>query len=312
MLKYLLGIKSSNLLKQNYIASMVEPYIDQTGKPRLIEPPQPELKNVQKRIKVLLGKIVVPSNVFSGVKGRSYVDNAKFHKSNCLRYLFKIDLTAFFPSIRRETVYRFFCKDLDCSPDIAEILANLTTIDLQKANMHNYQELQDFLNKKRVRCTNHLISGAPTSPILSYLVNHDMFDEMQTLADKCGITMSIYVDDVTFSSKYYISSRFKHSIFSIIQKNDYRISTQKVKSYSKLYPKLVTGVIIDATGNLAVKNSLRKRIIVEHFNLRGNPNDKDCRQRLRGLLEAARQVDKTAYPNIYKFACDKNKSAKLK
>lgn len=305
MLKYLLGIKDSKLFKQNCVATMVEPYIDRTGKPRLIEPPQSELKNAQKMLKSLLGKIDVPDNVFSGVKGRSYADNARIHKSNHLRYLFKIDLTAFFPSIRRETVYRFFYKDLCCSPDVAEILANLTTIDLQKCNTRNFQEIQEFLNGKKVKCTNHLISGAPTSQILSYLVNHDMFDEMQTLADKCEITMSIYVDDVTFSSENYIPPRFKNFIFSIIQKYNYQISVKKVKSYSKLYPKLVTGVIIDATGNLTIKNSLRRKITVEHLRLRSNPADKECRQRLRGLITAARQVDKTAYPNIQKFAFSK-------
>jgi len=302
MLKHLLGVKESKFFKQNNVAEMVEPYIDRTGKPRLIEPPQSELKNVQRILKSSLGKIEVPGNVFSGIKGRSYADNARIHQSDHLRYLFKIDLTAFFPSIRRETVYRFFYKDLCCSPDVAEILANLTTIDVQKSNARNFQEIQAFLSEKKVNCTNHLISGAPTSQILSYLVNHDMFDEMQTLADKCGITMSIYVDDVTFSSENYISSYFKHAIFSIIQKYDYQVSIKKVKSYSKLYPKLVTGVIIDASGNLAIKNSLRRKIAVEQEHLYSNPEDGECRQRLRGLVTAARQVDRSAYPNIHRFA----------
>lgn len=308
MLKHLLGVKDSKFFKQNNVAEMVEPYIDRTGKPRLIEPPQPELKNVQRVLKSLLDKIEVPGNVFSGVKGRSYADNARIHQSGHLRYLFKIDLTAFFPSIRQETVYRFFIKDLCCSPDVAEILVNLTTLDLQKSNTRNFQEIQEFLNGKKVNCTNHLISGAPTSQILSYLANHEMFDEMQILADKCRITMSIYVDDVTFSSENYISSRFKSSVFSIIQKYDYQMSMKKVKSYSKLYPKLVTGVIIDATGNLTIKNSLRRKIAVEHIHLRSNPEDEKCRQRLRGLITAARQVDKSAYPNIHKFAFSKHPS----
>jgi RNA-directed DNA polymerase len=57
ILKYLLGIKNANLLKQEYLASLVEPYIDVTRKPRLIEPPHAELKIIQKRIKTLLSKI---------------------------------------------------------------------------------------------------------------------------------------------------------------------------------------------------------------------------------------------------------------
>lgn len=43
----------------------------------------------------------------------------------------------------------------------------------------------------------------------------------------------------------------------------------------------------------------------EHKYLRNNPTDKKSRQRLRGLVTAARQVDKSAYPNIRKFAFEK-------
>ncbi len=98
-----------------------------------IQPPKDDLKIVQKRIKRMLGKIDIPDNVFSGVKGKSYADNALMHVGDKRRNLFKIDLTAFFPSISRDVVYTFFRDDLHCSPDVAEILTNLTTIDIEKS-----------------------------------------------------------------------------------------------------------------------------------------------------------------------------------
>lgn len=300
LLRYLLGI-NNNLTKQWYVASLVEPYIDTNGKPRLIEPPQLELKVVHKRIKNMLGKIEVPENVFSGIKGRSYSDNASFHIGNNPRYLFKIDLTAFFPSISRDVVYKFFLTDLRCSPDVADILTNLTTVDLTKTTLSDPQSVYSFLSSKNVTCYNHLISGAPTSQILSYLVNHKMFDEMQALADKKLVTMTIYVDDVTFSSEQKITQKFRKSILNIVKKYNYQISKAKVKNYSRKYPKLVTGVIIDASGHLTVKNSLRKKIIVEHDFLRNNPEDIASRRRLRGLVTAARQAQRGVYPSIYKF-----------
>jgi len=305
MLMYVLRIKNEKLLRQSYVVSLIKPYVSKNGKPRLIEPPQPELKNVQKRIKTLLGKIEVPNNVFSGVKGRSYSDNARLHTSSNLRNLYKIDLTAFFPSISRETVYQFFFKDLSCSSDVAAILTNLTTVDLTAFEVKGLVEVYNFLEKKNVQCFNHLISGAPTSQILSYLVNHKMFDELQELSDKFGATMSIYVDDVVFSSEYKISSAFRKSILSTVQKYNYQVSKRKVKGYSKVYSKLVTGVIIDKDGKSAVKNSLRKKIIDEYDYLQNNPTDKRSRQRLRGLVSAARQADKSAYPSIRKFALEK-------
>lgn len=64
MLKYVLHIKNGDLLKQDYVAAMISPYVDMSKKPRLIEPPQTELKIAQKCIKTLLGKIEVPDNFF--------------------------------------------------------------------------------------------------------------------------------------------------------------------------------------------------------------------------------------------------------
>ena len=308
ILKRLLRINNNQMMKQPHIASLVSPYIDKSGKPRLIEPPHEELKIIQKRIKNCLGRIIVPDNVFSGVKGKSYADNARFHVGNNRRNLYKIDLTAFFPSITRDTVYRFFAEDLLCSPDVAQLLADLTTIDLGKSSAKNIDEIYEFLKGKNVSNYNHLISGAPTSQILSYLVNHKMFDEMQKLADDNGITMTVYVDDVTFSSENRISKDFRDKIITIIRKYNYQISRKKVKRYTKLYPKLVTGVIIDAMGKPVLKNSMRQKIILTYNDLKTNPENTDLRMRLRGLLIAARQVNKDAFPTIYKFAFQPNES----
>ena len=306
MLKYVLHISNEHFFKQDYVVSMINPYVDnKAGKPRLIEPPTSELKAIQKRIKTLLGKIEVPYNVFSGVKGKSYSDNAFFHIGDNLRNFYKIDLTAFFPSIRRETVYEFFLNDLQCSPDVASTLTNFTTVDLELLNSDKLIDVYSFLKAKKVKCYNHLISGAPTSQILSYLVNHTMFDELQGVADKFGAVMTIYVDDVTFSSEHQISSSFRNEVLRILKKYGYQISKKKVKGYSKTYPKLVTGVIIDNGGKATIKNSLRKKIINEYEHLLNEPADTKSRQRLRGLVTAARQVDKSVYPNIRKFAFEK-------
>ena len=146
------------------------------------------------------------------------------------------------------------------------------------------------------------MSGAPTSQIMSYLVNYQMFDEMQKIADETNAVMTIYVDDVTFSTENRISKDFRDRIIAIVRKYGYQISKSKVKKYTKLYPKLVTGVVIDSEGKPVIKNSMREKIIKEHDCLREHPDDTESLQRLRGLLTAARQVNKHAFPTIYKFA----------
>jgi len=300
-LKYLLHLKNNDLLHQDYISKSVSPYIDISEKKRLIEPPTEELKSVQKRIKDMLNQIVVPEYVFSGIKGRSYADNALIHTSHQPRNIFKVDLTAFFPSISRDTVYHFFLDDLLCSPDVANILTNLTTIDLAKSNAQDINSIYTFLNSKGISCYNHLISGAPTSQILSYLVNHNMFDEMYYYADHNNITMTVYVDDITFSSENRISHNFKSRILGIIKKYNFLVSKHKTKNYTKLYPKLITGVVIDPTGKPKLKNSLQHSIITTLKQLKENPNDVDCQKRLTGLLCAARQIDKQSFQSILRF-----------
>ncbi len=299
---YLLKIQDKHFFEQEYVSSLIDPYIDLLGKPRLIEPPQDSLKTIQRRIKNFLGEIIVPENVFSGIKRRSYVNNAFFHISGNPRFVYKIDLTAFFPCIGREKVYQFFYKDLCCSPDVAMILTNLTTIDLAKAIIKDSESVFRFLSEKKVKCYNHLISGAPTSQILSYLVNHEMFDEMQALADKQSIVMTIYVDDITFSSTHRISHKFQEQILSIVKKYHYKVSKSKVKNYSKCYPKLITGVIVSAKGKATIKNSLRAKIKRDYDYLKNNPDDLNTRNRLKGLLSAARYVQKDIFPSIYSFA----------
>lgn len=116
--------------------------------------------------------------------------------------------------------------------------------------------------------------------------------------------MTIYVDDVAFSSEHKISSEFRKSVLSLIRKYNYQVSRKKVKGYSRAYPKLVTGVTINSEGKATIKNSLRKKIVTEYEYLRYNPTDRKSRQRLRGLITAARQADKLAYPSIRKFAFD--------
>jgi RNA-directed DNA polymerase len=307
ILKYLLKIDDNKLFQQQYINSKIEPYIDMhSGKARLIEPPDIQVKIIQTRIKNILKDVIIPENIFSGVPGRSYIQNAQIHKGN--RYVYKIDLTAFFPNTSREKVYSFFRSKLETSSDIAEILTNLTTINLDQSNTKNIDEINEFFSSKGIKIKNHLISGAPTSQILSYLVNKDMFDDLQHLSVLNNIIMSIYVDDITFSSSNKISYKFKESVFSIIKNYGHKMSKHKIKSYSSLYPKLITGIVISADGKLTVKNSLRLKIMKQLKILKADPDDISSRQKLRGLVTAAQQVDPNIFPAIRNFAFSKEKN----
>lgn len=299
-LKYLLHL-NNKYLKQKFCASQIFPYIEnKNGKMRLIEPPSEEMKKIQSRIKRQLSDITVPQNVFSGIKNKSYIDNARFHIG--ANFLYKIDFTGFFPSISRNRVYLFFKESLQCSADVAEILTNLTTIDLELVNCKHKDEISFFLEQKGIKSYNHLISGAPTSQILSYLANIRMFDELQVLADLNGLQMSIYVDDIAFSGPNPISREFRDNVKKIIDKYGYMLSQNKTKLYGRNKVKLITGVIIMPDHKLRIRNSLRRKTI-NSFNIYKN-NCADEREllRLRGFITACRQVESNAYPSVRNIA----------
>lgn len=295
----LLHIQDKKFFKQTYVASNISPYIDNSGKPRLIEAPSDSLKEIQRRIKIELSTIIVPNNVFSGVRGRSPIQNAKLHKNN--KYVFKIDLSAFFPHITRQSVYYFFKYDLQESSDIAQIMTNLTTVDLTLCNIQDQSSVESFLLAKKIKTTNHLISGSPCSQILSYLVNHHMFNDLQQYCDNNDITMSIFVDDITFSSNHKISYDHQKHIFKLISKYRYQISYHKVKYYDATYSKEITGTIITPCKNLKAPNRLSYKVVQEFEYFKKHPSDEKSLKRLRGLLVAARQNEPNRFDNIYKF-----------
>lgn len=304
----ILKIPDKRFLNQEFIISKIHPhievkYINHKLSKRLIEAPDEDLKKIQKKINYYLSKNIFPENIFSGLKKRSYINNAYYHVGNL--NIYKLDLTAFFPSITREKVFEFFCQSMKMSKDVSEIMTNLSTVDLDKTDCLNKKDINEFLISKNIKTHNHLISGAPTSIILSYLVNIDMFDELQSLADTNGFKMSIFVDDLTFSSCNKIPSKFVAKVQSIIKKYNYHLSKSKVKRYTKNYAKSVTGVIIDKDGKLTIPNKLRLKIIKEFRNLKEYPDDDQSRKRLKGLLSAARMISVNAYPQIYKFTYKK-------
>lgn len=306
-----LGVTDKRYFKQAFVNSHIHPYIEvKNGKKRLIEPPDDELKRIQKRIKNCLSQLEFPDYVFSGVKAKSYVDNAKLHAGK--RYVYKLDLTAFFPSTPRERAYSFFRDKLKTSPDVAECLTNLVTVDLDMAGCESIASINAFFKEKNICERRHLISGSPASQLLSYLINVDMFDMLAELAQKQAMTMSIYVDDVVFSSEHKISKTIQNRILKVIRLFGFSESKKKIKSYSSHYPKLITGATISKGGTCVVRNSMSNHIMIELRYLKEHPEDQTSRLRLQGLVSAAQQVDSNTFPSVRYYAYGKPKKTKNK
>lgn len=295
-LNNILNIKSKN--KNNYNIQY-KPYIENKPKRRLIEAPKNELKTIQKRIKKKLDYLTFPDNVFSGIKGKSYIDNAYYHINS--NYFIKMDLSKFFPNTNRDKIYKFYKEKLRMSNDIASILTDLSTVNIN--NIMN-DDVKSFINEKEIKYTNHLPSGSPVSSILSYLANMDMFNELNILAKKYNCIVSFYVDDIIFSSKYKISKSLISNAEKIITKYGQIVNIDKTKSYSANDFKKITGCVIK-NHKLFIPNKTKYKI--SKLLKQENYTQKEINSIL-GLINNAHLFNKEKYNDLqYKI---KNKCLK--
>lgn len=235
------------------------------GKQRQVEVPSKTLLPIHNRIFTLLKRIQMPEYLHSGIKGRSYLSNARVHMGQ--KEAYSLDIKKFYPSVHRANVSSFFRKTMKCSTDVAGILADLTT------------------------CEGHIPTGSALSQILAYLACKDMFDEIFEACVKANLRMTCYVDDLTFSGEK-ITKRWIHEcIKPIITKSGMR--SHKDKYFRAGRAKEITGVIVDGN-SLKVCNRMHKSI---HELLIKIAETEDIRllnelyDTLVGKLSAAGQID---------------------
>ncbi len=199
---------------------------------RTVSAPRADLKAIQSRISDLLMRIMPPDWLFSPVKGRSYVDNARPHANAASLRL--LDIEDFFPSCTGNKVVWFFKERMECSPDVAVILKGIVTKD------------------------NALPQGSPCSPILAYLCYIDMWEEIECLVSEAGCALSVYADDLTISGEK-VPEKMIWGIKQILKKHGHRYHAGKErKKWHK--PAEVTGVIVRGDGLLLVPNRQHQAI----------------------------------------------------
>lgn len=238
------------------------------GKSRMVEEPDEVLKPIQHILKCIFGDIDLPDYLNSGRKKRSYVDNAKVHVANTR--LTKMDISKFYPSCKREFVYRFFLEKLGTSKDIAEILTNLTTYK------------------------GHLPTGSPTSQILAYLINRDLFDNIAAKAQAKNMDFSLYVDDLCFSGNGEdVNAKLSVFVRQELKKNRLSLKRKKIISYGPHKEKLITGCLIKTNGTIVAPDKLKKKIFAPLKSVGGEVSKlkKKTLSSTVGRVQAAKQIE---------------------
>lgn len=272
----ILQIEYASLLRAkdwiNYTVSEIE---KASGGFRTIYDPCRELKQVQRRIKNLLSRISIPNWVFSGCKGVCHVDNGKYHEHSV--YFIQSDLHAFYDSCSRERVYRLFKDRFKCSSDVSALLSDLTTLTLEDGSTV-------------------IPTGSPCAQLVAFFAYQDMFNELHNLARNHRCKFSLYVDDLTFSSKTPFSNPtlFKKKVLQIVKRYGHSLSLSKTAYRSADETKIVTGVAITKEGVSAIPNKLRYKIV--QGTAQSCAGDSSTALSTLGRISSARMIEPSSFP----------------
>lgn len=272
-----------NLCNDDLYKIRKEPKHNGTGT-RTIEAPAKKLKFVQRKLNKELQKIETPAYLFSGIKGKSFIDNALVHVQN--KYILCVDIHSFYPSTDSKKVLQFYKHSLEIPNDIANILMGLTTF------------------------SGHLPTGAPTSIILAYFAYAKTFENIYKKAQKLDINMSVYVDDVTFSSQKPIPISFYNFVAKQMKKQGLILKKNKTNWYKPNEFKIITGYGISANneGKVPIKNIIKINAIMNKRNIK-ELSYKELIS-LKGTLIAAQRIEPGFYNTLFKRVCtiEKNKN----
>ena len=212
-----------------------------SGGQRIISSPNRQLKYIQKRLKQGFDNFYIKHNSFKSVHGfvssKSISTNAYSHKSN--DFILNLDIKDFFPSISFHRVRHLLNseKAFNFPDSISIMIANLVTKN------------------------NELPQGAPTSPVISNIICHNMdkyFDKWMK-KHNYKITYTRYADDITFSGSYDVLSlvfnktenRVQPSIKAVIEKNRFKLNTEKTRLQDKFSHQEVTGIKVNENLNVS-------------------------------------------------------------
>lgn len=201
-----------------------------SGGQREIMEPLPELKEIQKWIAGnILENVTSASACVSYQKNLSVKSGAKFHRKK--KKVLKLDIKNFFPSTGKDRVINFFCN-LGYTRKVSGILAGLTTVE-----------------KKG------LPQGAPTSPLLSNLVNREIDLRILGFCRANNISYSRYADDLSFSGDFSVGQVIAF-VKEVLFDYGYSLNEEKTRLMQRGTRQIVNGIVVN--DKLQVPNEIRR------------------------------------------------------
>jgi len=265
----LVGLTDAQLRHVTKYADTLYDEFDQAKKngsgTRHIENPVKLLKDAQGKLAKLLSRITPPDFLFCPVKKRCYVTNAAQHRGH--RVVRSLDIHKYFPNTTSRRVFWFFSSVMQCDRALAGTLTRLAC----------YRE--------------HLPTGSPLSPIMAFFAHYDMWNEIAAICHREGLTLTVYVDDVTVSGDK-VPERLIWEIKKTIHGAGLRYHKEKA-FYDR--PAEVTGVFLTENGiEVAHKQFKKLRLGLAGAKDAGARQTKKAEDKLNGLKGQLSQIRKVA------------------
>lgn len=177
--------------------------------------------------RVLLSSLERSDYSHGSCPDRSIKTNAEAHLG--AKFVYKADISNFYPSVHDRRVYRLFREQFGCSPDVSDLCCRLCTFN------------------------HHLALGLSTSPILADQLLRPIDARISAACHKAGWTYTRYVDDITVSSDHELPrSGIESIVRSILREHGFKLKRAK-SELVEVSEAVITGVRI-AKGRLDVAN----------------------------------------------------------
>jgi hypothetical protein len=180
-------------------------------------------------------------------QGRGVTYGAKKHRKQ--REVLNFDLDIFFPSIAQNRVFGVFRQFFKFNFQVSSILRRLVC----------YHD--------------HLIQGAPTSPVLSNIILYAFDKQMLELARRTKTVYTRYVDDITFSSRntmprlLWQGENLSTTVKKIVEEAGFQLSEEKTRKFGKGNRLSVTGVVVNEKMNVRRTYVRKIRAMLHNFKI---------------------------------------------
>jgi RNA-directed DNA polymerase len=234
------------------VSRRIDPYVSisrpkRDGRTRAISSPEPVLMDVQRWILAHILNSCSPDNSsFAYQRGRSIVQCASAHVG--ARWMVKLDIHNFFPSIREHRVFAIF---------VGLGYPRLLSLELARLCTRTTEPVPQMLRVTRYRgkapyhffARGHLPQGSPTSGALANLVMRDTDQAMTTYADNEGLTFTRYSDDIVFSNTQEFSREMARAIIARVAETlrsaGLQLHRKKTRVITPGARKIVLGLLVD-------------------------------------------------------------------